>query len=63
MDPTKRFIYVEIAFFWRWWKEQDDRMQTLVKYLVQNGQLEFINGGKDIRILGWGNPMTYRILD
>ena len=25
MDPTKRFIYVEIAFFWRWWQEQDDR--------------------------------------
>ena len=42
MDPTKRFIYVEIAFFWRWWQEQDDRMRTLVKYLVQNGQLEFI---------------------
>ena len=54
MDPTKRFIYVEIAFFWRWWQEQDDRMQTLVKYLVQNGQLEFINGGKkNTKILGW----------
>ena len=45
MDPTKRFIYVEIAFFWRWWLEQDERMRNLVKYLVQNGQLEFINGG------------------
>jgi hypothetical protein len=21
-DPTKRFIYVEMAFFWRWWREQ-----------------------------------------
>ena len=21
-DPTKRFIYVESAFFWRWWGEQ-----------------------------------------
>lgn len=45
MDPSKRFIYVEIAFFWRWWQEQDDRMRHLVKQLVQNGQLEFINGG------------------
>jgi len=24
-DPTKRFIYVEMAFFWRWWQEQDIR--------------------------------------
>ena len=45
MDPTKRFIYVEIAFFWRWWQEQNDRMRHIVKNLVQSGQLEFINGG------------------
>ncbi len=24
-DPTKRFIYVEMAFFWRWWQDQDER--------------------------------------
>ena len=29
-DPTKRFIYVEMAFFWRWWQEQDDRMRHQV---------------------------------
>ena len=40
-----RFIYVEIAFFWRWWQEQTDLMKEEVKKLVQNGQLEFINGG------------------
>ena len=39
MDPTKRFIYVEIAFFWRWWNEQDDKMRHTVKQLVANGQL------------------------
>lgn len=44
-DPTKRFIYVEIAFFWRWWQEQDDRMRSKVQTIVRNGQLEFINGG------------------
>ncbi|XP_052266836.1 lysosomal alpha-mannosidase-like isoform X2 [Dreissena polymorpha] len=44
-DPSKRFIYVEIAFFARWWREQDESMQTLVKGLVNNGQLEFILGG------------------
>lgn len=44
-DPSKRFIYVEIGFFQRWWNEQDDNMKSNVKTLVQNGQLEFINGG------------------
>ena len=36
---------MEIAFFWRWWQEQDATTQNEVKRLVQNGQLEFINGG------------------
>ena len=45
MTRNFRFIYVEIAFFWRWWQEQDEATQTEVKRLVQNGQLEFINGG------------------
>ena len=40
-----RFIYVEIAFFWRWWQEQEEFMQAQVRKLVSNGQLEFINGG------------------
>ena len=45
-DPSKRFIYVEIAFFERWWKEQNETMQTEVKKLVQERrQLEFINAG------------------
>ena len=36
---------VEIAFFKRWWDEQDDATKADVKQLVANGQLEFINGG------------------
>jgi hypothetical protein len=32
------------AFFQRWWDEQEDQMQDLVRGLVANGQLEFING-------------------
>ncbi|XP_052778477.1 lysosomal alpha-mannosidase-like [Mya arenaria] len=44
-DPSKRFIYVEIAFFARWWREQEDNMKTVVKGLVNSGQLEFILGG------------------
>ncbi|KAL4240457.1 mannose metabolic process [Mactra antiquata] len=44
-DPSKRFIYVEIAFFARWWREQDDSMRHIVKGLVNSGRLEFILGG------------------
>lgn len=43
-DPKKKFIYVETAFFWKWWMEQEDHMRHIVKKLVANGQLEFIGG-------------------
>ena len=43
-DPKKKFIYVETAFFWKWWLEQSDAMKHTVKNLVNNGQLEFIGG-------------------
>ena len=36
-DPSKRFIYVEIAFFARWWREQHDSMRHMVKGLVNSG--------------------------
>lgn len=36
-DPNKRFIYVEIAFFARWWNEQDDSTRHIVKGLVNDG--------------------------
>jgi hypothetical protein len=44
-NPNRKFIYVEQAFFQRWWREQDVPMQNTVKELVTKGQLEFINGG------------------
>ncbi|KAK3086623.1 hypothetical protein FSP39_021156 [Pinctada imbricata] len=44
-DPNKRFIYVEIGFFSRWWKEQSQQMKLSVKKLVDEGRLEFILGG------------------
>ncbi|KAM8972508.1 lysosomal alpha-mannosidase [Pelodytes ibericus] len=44
-DPTKRFIYAESAFFWRWWKEQKETMKKDVTRLIEEGRLEFINGG------------------
>ena len=44
-NPMRHFIYVEIAFFKRWWQQQTPAMQARVKALVHRGQLEFINGG------------------
>jgi hypothetical protein len=38
-NPDRRFIYVEMAFFWRWWNEQSDEMHTSVKQLVNEGSL------------------------
>ena len=43
--PERKFIYVEQAFFQRWWRQQNDAMKSDVQALVANGQLEFINGG------------------
>jgi lysosomal alpha-mannosidase len=39
-----RFIWVETAFFWQWWIEQDDQLRSKVTDLVNNGQLEFTGG-------------------
>lgn len=44
-DPNRKFIYVEIGFFSRWWERQPEKVQNLTKTLVARGQLEFINGG------------------
>ncbi|KAK3768503.1 hypothetical protein RRG08_060865 [Elysia crispata] len=44
-DPSKRFIYVEQAFFTRWYDEQDEDTRNVVKMLVNQGRLEFILGG------------------
>jgi len=44
-DTTKRFIQVETAFFWRWWEQQEEDTQDLVRVLVEAGQLEFVGGG------------------
>ena len=44
-NRSKRFIYVEIAFFERWWNEQSDAMQADVTKPVQEKRLEFVNAG------------------
>ncbi|CAN0924761.1 Alpha-mannosidase At3g26720 [Linum grandiflorum] len=44
-DKNRKFIYVEMAFFQRWWRQQSNAIKEKVKGLVNSGQLEFINGG------------------
>ncbi|CAF1668432.1 unnamed protein product [Rotaria magnacalcarata] len=44
-NPDRRFIYVEIGFFWRWWSQQTDEIRNKVKQFVDEGRLEFISGG------------------
>ncbi|XP_013877498.1 lysosomal alpha-mannosidase [Austrofundulus limnaeus] len=44
-NPDRRFIYVETAFFYRWWKQQSSSTQQTVRQLVDEGRLEFVNGG------------------
>ncbi len=36
-NPDRRFIYVEIAFFSRWWREQNDATKALVRQFVNQG--------------------------
>ena len=43
-DPAKRFVYVEIAYFYRWWNEQNDKTKQLVRTLIDEKRLEFIIG-------------------
>lgn len=38
-------MYVETAFFWKWWLEQNDEQKEIVRRLVNNGQLQFAGGG------------------
>ena len=44
-NKERKFIYVEIAFFKRWWDQQSDEVKTTVQSLVKRKQLEFVNGG------------------
>ncbi|KAH7577124.1 hypothetical protein JRO89_XS01G0209000 [Xanthoceras sorbifolium] len=38
-DKNRKFIYVEQAFFQRWWREQSEAMQQIVKQLVNSDLL------------------------
>ena len=40
-----RFSYAEVVFFSKWWKLQTESTRQTVRELVENGRIEFINGG------------------
>lgn len=43
-DPSKRFVYAESAYFFKWWSDQKPELQAQVKMLVNEGRLEFVGG-------------------
>lgn len=43
-DPERRFVYVESAFFSKWWNEQSEEIKDQVRMLVNEGRLEFAGG-------------------
>ncbi|KAG5887527.1 hypothetical protein JTB14_022139 [Gonioctena quinquepunctata] len=43
-NPDRRYIQVETAYFWKWWNDQDDTMRKQFKKLVDDGQIEMVNG-------------------
>ncbi|XP_049819511.1 lysosomal alpha-mannosidase-like isoform X2 [Aethina tumida] len=43
-NPNRRFIQVETEFFKKWWEEASDSLRQDFRDLVNNGQIEMING-------------------
>jgi lysosomal alpha-mannosidase len=41
-NPARRFIYVEIAFFWRWWVQQTQDVRDKVTGFVNDGNISQI---------------------
>jgi hypothetical protein len=46
-NPERKFIYVEQAYFWRWWTDPNttDTQRENLRTLYKNGQWEFVIGG------------------
>ncbi|CAG2165196.1 unnamed protein product, partial [Oppiella nova] len=44
-NGDRRFTYVEMYFFHRWWSGQTDERRDVVRKLVAEGRLVFTNGG------------------
>ena len=44
-NPDRKFSYSEMAFFKKWWSEQDQDKKKIVRKLIANGQFNFLNAG------------------
>lgn len=44
-NQARTFTYAEMKFFSMWWYNQTDSMKDTVRFLIQNKQLTFVNGG------------------
>lgn len=44
-NPQRRFVYVEQVFFMPWWQKQSEAKKQILKQLINEGRLEFLNGG------------------
>ncbi|KAJ8939538.1 hypothetical protein NQ314_011105 [Rhamnusium bicolor] len=45
VDPNRKFIQVETAYFHKWWELQNDYVKNSVKQLIDEGRLVITNGG------------------
>jgi lysosomal alpha-mannosidase len=53
-NPDRRFIYVEIGFFWRWWRQQNDAMRTKVTQFVNEGLPSYTHSHRRIHTFTLG---------
>ncbi|KAE9620068.1 hypothetical protein Lal_00040230 [Lupinus albus] len=44
-DPRRKFIWEEMSYLERWWRDAPDEMKELFINLVKKGQLEIVGGG------------------
>jgi lysosomal alpha-mannosidase len=44
-DKSKRFVWEEVSYWYRWWLDSPFEEHLLMSNLVKSGQLEFIGGG------------------
>jgi len=44
-DATRKFIFVEVGYLQRWWRDASEQSRNDLKDLYRKGQVEFIIGG------------------
>jgi len=45
LNPERKFIQCEMAFFSRWWNDATEHVRNIVRQLVKQEQLVFVGGG------------------